>query len=182
MGSRRSRRLRTVTAAATVVLALAGCGGDAKLLPASDAGAMDEALQRVLDAVSGGDCPAANTALTDAQNAFAKLPGSVDASLRERIAQGLDQLTTTVPQQCAEGSVETAPTETTTATAPTETTPTETTTTTTTEITPTETTPTETTPTQPAPTTPDPGGISPDDRGGPDGQGPPGQQNKSTTP
>jgi hypothetical protein len=164
-----STRLPALLAAAAAVLAIAGCGDGAKLLPASDASKIDSALQQVVDATDGGDCSAATAALGRAQNAFSELPASVSAQLRERIAEGLARLTDTVPVQCAEANT-TPPEETPTTT---ESTTTETTTT----------TPAPTGPTgpqeQPPPSGPtgEPnGGVAPGANGvGPDGEGPPGQ-------
>ncbi len=176
MRARSSSRICPAVAIGLTLAAMAGCGDPAKLLPADDASAMDGALQRVADATIAGDCQAAGAALAEAQDAFAGLPAGVSPALRKNIADGLAQLTRTVPEQCTDPgtSTETTPTETTTQTAPTETTtqttPTETTPT---QTTPTETTPTQTTPTQTTPTQtqPDPGGITPDEGGAPAQQG-----------
>jgi hypothetical protein len=167
-----STRLPALLAAAAAALAMGGCGDGEKLLPASDASKIDTALQRVVDATDAGNCQAASEALAQAQNAFAELPAAVSAQLRERIAEGLAQLTDTVPAQCAEAST-TPPTETPTTTEPT-----------TTQTTTTTTIPPETGPTGPpeqAPPTEQPdedtGGVAPQGNG-PDGEGPPGQQNQ----
>jgi hypothetical protein len=145
---------------------LAACGGgDAGLIPAQEASALDVALEQVGDATGSGDCAAANSALRSAQNAFANLPDSTDPRLRERIGDGIAQLARTVPRECRENRPQT--TTTTTDTQPTEPTTTEPTTTTTTTTEPTTTTTTTqptTTTTAPTTTSPpeDPGGISPD--------------------
>jgi hypothetical protein len=157
-------------ATAVAALALAGCGDNAKLLPAPDASKIDTALQQVVDATDSGNCPAATSALGRAQNAFSELPAAVSAELRKRIAEGLAQLTDTVPAQCAEA----------TATPPSETTTTEPTTETTTTV-PAPTGPTgpqEQTPT--GPTGEPNGGVAPPGNG-PDGEGPPGQLKKGGT-
>lgn len=169
MSARPSTRLHAVLALGLALAALNGCGDNAKLVPASDASAMDGALQRVADATNAGDCAAASAALADAQDAFAALPSGVSAALRKNIADGLEQLTRTVPEQCATAGQTTDTQPTTTTQTTTETTPTQTTTTQTTptQTTPTETTTTQTTPTETTTTPPDPGGISPDDTGSP---------------
>ena len=164
-----------MVATALATGALGGCGSNEKLLPASDASAMDESFQRVADATNSGDCAAATSALADARKAFDALPSSVDAGLRERILAGIEQLGRTVPEQCGQaasgGELDTsqttgADTQTTTTVEPPATTPP-----------PEATQPLEQTapPAQTGPA-PDPGGVSPDVPPGPDGQGPPGQQ------
>ena len=165
-----SPRRSALVAAAAAALAIAGCGDSAELLPASDASKIDTALQRVVDATDSGDCEAATAALGQAQNAFSELPAAVSAQLRERIAEGLAQLTDTVPVQCAEATT-TPPAETPT----------------TTESTTTETTtpvPSPNGPTGPQDQTPPSGptgepngGVAPQGNG-PDGEGPPGQLKK----
>jgi hypothetical protein len=144
---------------------LAACGeGDAGLIPAQEASALDVALEQVGDATGSGDCAAAASALRSAQNAFANLPDSTDPRLRERIGDGIAQLAQTVPRQCRENRPQTTTTTDTQPTEPTTTEPTTTTTTTTEPTTTTTTTPTTTTTTTPTTTSPpeDPGGISPD--------------------
>ncbi|MFM8762827.1 MAG: hypothetical protein ACKOFC_06150 [Solirubrobacterales bacterium] len=142
--------------------ALAGCGGSGspKLIPADSADALDGSIQEVADATAAGDCGAAESALATAEDQLASLPRSVDTQLKERIAEGLQQLEATVPAQCREAKPKT--TQTTTTEPTTTTTTTEPTTETTTTTTRTTTTTTPTTPT----TTPDNGGITPGGSGG----------------
>lgn len=149
-------------AAIVVAGALAGCGGSGspKLIPADSAEALDGSIQEVADATASGDCGAAESALATAENQLAALPRSVDTQLKERIAEGLQQLEATVPAQCREAKPKT--TQTTTTEPTTTTTTTEPTTETTTTTTRTTTTTTPTTPT----TTPDNGGITPGGSGG----------------
>jgi hypothetical protein len=156
---------RSVTALFAAIVAagvLAGCGGSGspKLIPADSADALDGSIQEVADATAAGDCGAAESALATAENQLAALPRSVDTQLKERIAEGLQQLEATVPAQCREAKPKT--TQTTTTEPTTTTTTTEPTTETTTTTTRTTTTTTPTTPT----TTPDNGGITPGGSGG----------------
>ena len=157
-------RLSVTALLAAIVAAgaLAGCGGSGspKLIPADSAEALDGSIQEVADATAAGDCGAAESALATAENQLAALPRAVDTQLKERIAEGLQQLEATVPAQCREAKPKT--TETTTTEPTTTTTTTEPTTETTTTTTRTTTTTTPTTP----PTTPDNGGITPGGSGG----------------
>ena len=157
-------RLSVTALLAAIVAAgaLAGCGGSGspKLIPADSAEALDGAIQEVADATAAGDCGAAGSALATAENQLAALPRAVDTQLKERIAEGLQQLEATVPAQCREAKPKT--TQTTTTEPTTTTTTTEPTTETTTTTTRTTTTTTPTTPT----TTPDNGGITPGGSGG----------------
>jgi hypothetical protein len=169
----------TLTAALLAAVAIGACSDDEGLLPASSASRMDAALQRVADATNSGDCAGAAQALADVQKAYDGLPSSVDARLRTTLLEGLEQLTQTVPEQCApqDATGVTGPQGT---TGPPQTTTTEPPTTTTTEPPATTAPPPETTTTPPTETTPDPGGIAPGDGGqGPDGQGPPGQDGRT---
>jgi hypothetical protein len=167
--------MRTTVPAALLAVALsvglAACGSSSKLLPAGDAAAMDNALANVADATSAGDCPRATQALREAQQAYARLPASVDPALSARIREGLARLANSVPNQCraanlpagsgpSTGTSATAPTSSSTTTTTTGTTTTTTPTTTTT--TPTTTTTTPTTTTTQTGTTGNPGGVSPD--------------------
>ena len=161
--------------AATLAAGLLGaCGSSDELVPASQARAIDESLQRVAEATTNGDCEAATAALADAQAGFDQLPSSVDTGLRERILAGLEQLNQTVPEQCDQSSLdgtedpltagETGPGDVTTVDPPETIDPPVTTEPPAETVLPTDTTP-----------APDPGGVSPDVPPGPDGQGPPGQ-------
>ena len=171
-----------LAAAALVALAagpLAACGSSGDLIPASRAADLDARLDAVKTAVDNGNCTAAQEAVAQARGAVLNLPSSVDAALRDRLQEGVDNLAELVPAQCSGGSgTEQSPQSTTeekqqsktqktdtqsTDTAPKDTTPTETS--------PTQTTPTQTgtqptTPTQSTPA-PDTGGASPNSGGTP---------------
>ena len=168
MRARRTFPLLTVVALLALIGGSAGCGNSDKLLPADQASTLDSALQQVADATGAGNCQEAQDALQNAQQAFAKLPASVDPRLTARLKQGLQQLTVTVGPQCRAIAEQAKPTTTATATTPSTTTTPATTTTTTTGSTTTTTTPTTTTTTPttttttPPPTTTGPnGGVSP---------------------
>jgi len=167
MRLQRTFPLLTVVIAVAVLSGAAGCGNSDKLLPADQASTLDTALQQVADATGAGDCQQAQDALQNAQQAYAKLPASVDARLTARLKQGLQQLVVTVGPQCKAIAEQAKPVTTTTATTPgTTTAPTMTTTnsttTTTTQPTTTTTNSTTTTTTQPTTTSTGPnGGVSP---------------------
>ena len=152
MRARRTFPLLTVVALLALIGGSAGCGNSDKLLPADQASTLDSALQQVADATGAGDCQQAQDALQNAQEAYAKLPASVDPRLTARLKQGLRQLTVTVGPQCKAIAEQAKPVTTTTATTPgTTTAPTMTTTNSTT-----------TTTTQPTTTSTGPnGGVSP---------------------
>ena len=167
MRLRRTFPLLTVVIAAAAITGAAGCGNSAKLLPPDQASTLDSALQQVADATGAGDCQQAQDALQNAQQAYAKLPASVDPRLTARLKQGLQQLTVTVGPQCKAIAEQAKPKPTTTTTTPSTTTPstttttTSSTTTTTTQPTTTTTTPTTTTTTPPTTSTGPNGGVSP---------------------
>lgn len=102
-------RLSVTALLAAIVAAgaLAGCGGSGspKLIPADSAEALDGSIQEVADATAAGDCGAAESALATAENQLAALPRAVDTQLKERIAEGLQQLEATVPAQCREAKI-----------------------------------------------------------------------------
>ena len=142
-----------------VAAALAvGCGSRSNLIPSSDAQALKNDLAQVKQAVGGGDCGAAEAALSRARRDALALPPTVDRRLRRRINQFIAALAQSVPRDCQNPTTtDTTPTDTTPTT--TETTPTTTATTPTT----TETTPTTTTPTTPTDTTPPTTDTTPSD-------------------
>ena len=130
MTMRRRRGFLLLTCAiAALAIGAAGCGNSAKLLPADQASALDSALQQVADATGAGDCQQAQDALHSAQQAYAKLPASVDVRLTARLKQGLDKLALTVGPQCRAVAEQAKPTTTTTTTQATTTQPATTTTT-----------------------------------------------------
>jgi hypothetical protein len=163
---------------------LVACGGDGKgLIGSNDADAMQQQLDQIESSVRRGECGGLPNELTDLQQQVNGLPNRVDAALRQRLQEGVQNLAQISPHRCAiqaakTDTVPTTPTQT-TPTTPTETTPT--TPTETVPTTPTETTPTQTTPTVPPtiPTTETPptttggsgGATVPGDTGGAGGTG-----------
>jgi hypothetical protein len=136
------------------------CGSDRSgLIPASDAGTLTSALDRVASATRSGECAAAGQALSRAQGAVIRLPASVDPRLKRRLQSGIDNLRKRVPEDCQKTtSTQTeAPTTTQAPETQTETTQTDTTQT---ETTQTETTDTETTPPDTTSTATTPGDTS----------------------
>jgi len=150
---------------AAAAVGLVSCGGsDDDLLPGDTASEILTNLSSVEELVAEGDCEGALSAAQDVATQVERLPGSVDAELRERLAAGADQLEQVSAEDCTEPETVTTTAETTTD-EPTDdeedetepTTPTETTDTTTTQPTTTE----PTTPTQPTVPTDGSGGIEP---------------------
>ncbi len=142
------------------VAGLAACGGggtNKALIPASDAGPLNDDFDAVALAVDDGDCTGATNALVKAQSHLDQLPGRVSVRLRRRLQEGINTLKTQAARECEENQQTTATQTTTTATTTT-TTPTVPPTTPT--VPPTTPTVPPTTPTTPPPTTP------PDDTGG----------------
>ena len=173
--SRRVSTLRLALAgalgAAAALLVACGSGG-ASLIPVANAGPLQNDFNAIASAVANGNCAEVTRALQQAHSDASALPATVDVRLRDRINQGLADLDSRAPTECARNSTATqtttAPTTTTqtTSTQTTTTTPpptTSTTTPTTTTPPPTSTTPTSTT-TSPVP---DNGGGTP----GPNGAG-----------
>lgn len=169
---------------------MAGCGDRSKLIPAGDAGQVEQQLSAVKAAVADGDCGTARTAVLRAQRTVINMTG-VDRRLKQRLSSGLDRLATRASTECDEAA--STPTTTTKTIPTTETTAPETTSTDETPSVPTDTatdtepdTPVTPTPTDPEdgggvspeppdtgttdPSVPDPGGVTPP----PDGTGDPG--------
>jgi hypothetical protein len=162
--------LLALAAGVSCSLLVAACGGgdSADLIPASRASSMTDQLNRIDAAVRRGRCTGVPDAVAQLQGEVNDLSGDVDAGLRNRLQEGVQNLNDIADRECLDNAQTTTTTQTTqTETTTTETTPTDTTTETTpttptdttTETTPT--TPTDTTTTPPAatPTTPDSGGV-----------------------
>jgi cell division protein FtsN len=133
---------------------LVACGGtNRQLIPVANADRLQSDFDRVAQAVAAGRCADASAAVQMAQSDFARLPTSLDPRLRRRLADGIDNLATRAPIQCAQQQTQTQTQPTTTETTPPTTTTTTTQTTPTTTTTETTTTPTTTTPTTTTPTT-----------------------------
>jgi microcompartment protein CcmL/EutN len=166
----RMRLLPYLAAAVLGVLAagVAACGSDrSDLIPADSAESLSSILADVEQAVGDGDCDAAQSSLSRARGALVNLPESVDDRLVARLEEGVENLESIAPEECASQEQQTTTVPTTTEATPTETTATETTPTettateTTTTTTPTETTTTTapTTTTEPAPPADTSGGV-----------------------
>jgi cell division septation protein DedD len=148
--------LALVLGVAAAALVACGSSGSSRrqFIPDRSAQRMSDALGDVRSAVDAGDCTKAEQALARARGVLVNLPSSVSDRLVARLRQGLDNLETIAPDECAKNRAQTQ-TQTTETTPPvttaTETTPT--TTTSTTPTTTTSTTPTTTTSTTPTTTT-----------------------------
>ena len=140
--------LAAMLGVSAALLVACGGAGSAKLIPTADAGPLQTDFETVAqDAEAGnGECTNTEAALTKTQQDFEALPSSVDAGLRERLAEGIRNLRTRALVLCAQPLAQ----------ATVRTTKTATTRSTTTQAPPATTTQTETTTTATAPTTPIP--------------------------
>jgi hypothetical protein len=135
-------RLAAPVALGLLAALLVACGGSGKgLIPAAAAGPLRSDFEAVAHAAESGDgsCAGTEAAIGRTEKDFYALPASVDAGLRARLKQGVENLRSRALAMCAQP----APTATTNATP-----------TVTTETTPTQTTPTTTTSTSATPPPP----------------------------
>jgi hypothetical protein len=126
---------------------LAACGSSSGLLSSTDASSLSSLIGQVSTDVSQGDCGAVPGDLGSLTQTFDNLPGSLNASLRDHLGQGVEKVRALALARCP--SATSTPTTTTTATTTARTTTTPTTATTTSPARTTTTAPT-TTATQPA--------------------------------
>lgn len=149
-----------------LAVGLSACGRQPSraLIPAAEAGPLNDDFARVAAAVAAGDCPAATRAIAAARAKIDSLPSTTSVRLRARLDEGVARLADQATTECLTAGRSTQTTTVTTSTTPTATTPPPTATT------PPPTTPTATTPpptvpttTAPAPTAtapaPDTGGV-----------------------
>jgi hypothetical protein len=98
--------LRVLAVAAATALggvAQAGCGSDeGGLLPRSAAGDLQASLDDVDAALDAGQCDEAQSALSEVRGDLVNLPESVDADLRARLEQGIDNLDARVSATCGQ--------------------------------------------------------------------------------
>lgn len=134
-------KLLAPCAAVLAALLLAACGGSGKgLIPAGNAGPLRrdfEAVARVA-AKGNGSCAKTDEAISRMKRHFAQLPRSVDVALREKLEEGIENLTAKALALCEQPKTTTA-----TSTVETFTTPSTSSTSTTSTETETETTETE---------------------------------------
>ena len=154
--------VRILLAAALGVAAalLVSCGSSGTgLIPSANAGPLQADFEAVNQAATSGNgsCTETESAIAKTEQDFNSLPVGINAGLRNRLQEGIVNLSKQARKLCAQplGGVTTGTTGT-TATIQTVTTPTDTTPTVTTP-----TTPTDTTPTTPTQTTPGAGGGTP---------------------
>ena len=121
-------RMRVLPSLAALILGastalLVACGGDGRI-PASNASSLTSALNQISSDYRAGRCSAAQRAVIKAQNEVVALPDSVDASLRQRLQSGIQNLAKQVPARCSQAQTQTQQTQ--PATTATNTTPTDT--------------------------------------------------------
>ncbi|HEX3317919.1 MAG TPA: hypothetical protein VHR88_07875 [Solirubrobacteraceae bacterium] len=125
------RTLRIVVPCALGLLAafLVSCGSsssDKKLIPSTDAAAINQNVDAASSASGDGRCERADAAVTRAETHVQQLPASVDSRLKADLQQGLQRLRAAAATECAQNQQDTTTTETTPSTETTDTTPTET--------------------------------------------------------
>jgi hypothetical protein len=99
------RVLAVVAATALGGVAPAGCGSDeGGLLPRAGAGELQADLDAVQAAVEAGRCEDARSALSEVRGDLVNLPDSVDADLRARLQEGVDNLDQRVAAGCGEST------------------------------------------------------------------------------
>ena len=139
------RRAAAILLALSLGLAsafLVACGDRNKLLPQSDASAINQKLDSVASAVAAHDCTNALDAVNAAERQAESVPGKVDPKLQATLQANLEHVANRAQAACSQ--TQSTPTKTvSTATTPTQTT--ESTETTTTESTPTTQPPTSNT-------------------------------------
>lgn len=165
-------------AACAVLVACGGTRGNDDLIPDQQAATMIDQLDTIQNAVDRGRCTGVGNEVATLQSQINDLSRQVNARLRARLQEGVNNLADIAPDECLTRRQEQTQTQTTetvpTQTQTTETTPTQTTPTQTTPTVPPETTPTvppETTPTVPPETTPQGGATVPGTQTPPDGTG-----------
>ena len=146
---------------AGAAVALVSCGGDKEgLLPGENADQIVANLNSVEQDAANGDCDAAAEGAEEVRGQIEDLGNEVNTQLKQRLAEGADQLVSVISTSCEEAATTTVEPETTETTTTEETESTTTTTTEPTTTTTTEPTTTTTTPTT-VPTTGEGGGVTP---------------------
>ena len=134
-----------------------------KLIPASSADDIREELDKIAERVERGDCEALEPAFIRLRREVEGLSSAVDRRLRQRLADGVQNLDEIAPEECEDNAPETTPTETVPETIPETEPPPETVPP---ETTPPETVPPETTPPETTPPETTPPDVIPEDPGG----------------
>jgi hypothetical protein len=99
------RVLAVVAATALGGVAQTGCGSDeGGLLPRAGAGDLQADLDAVRAALEAGRCEDARSALSEVRGDLVNLPDSVDADLRARLQEGVDNLDQRVADACGESA------------------------------------------------------------------------------
>src|SRR4051794_35232148 len=105
---------------------LVACGDRNKLLPQSDASAINDKLDSVSSAVAAHNCTTVQDAVNAAERQAQSLPTTVDPKLQATLQANLEHVATVAQAACTQ-STQTTPKTVSTATTPTQTTQTETT-------------------------------------------------------
>jgi hypothetical protein len=98
---RRFSAIKPIVAAALAMVALAGCGAAAGLIPPENASHLEHDFEEVARAASVGECSSASELLERTEVDFQALPASVARSLRGRLRSGITKLREDALAQCA---------------------------------------------------------------------------------
>jgi hypothetical protein len=158
-----SRALATAALGAAVALPISCGGSGGGLIPAGNAGPLQQDFAAVAEAAQkgNGSCSATEAAIAKTEQDYRALPAAVNQGLRGRLREGIEKLHEDALQQCLQPLAQ--KTSTTTSTPRTETT--------TTAPTVSQTTSTQTTPTTSTSTTTENGGGTPAPAGEPPNEG-----------
>jgi predicted small lipoprotein YifL len=114
--------MRRLTLLVLAVAALAGCGqSNPDLIPASNAEAMQQTADRIVQACSDEDRTEARAQVRLAQREIDGLPRGVDPELKQNLQDWIDQIANRVTQDCRAKATPTPTVEETPTQAPTET-------------------------------------------------------------
>ncbi|MHB1537883.1 MAG: hypothetical protein ACYCUM_00150 [Solirubrobacteraceae bacterium] len=96
-------KLLAACAATVTALLLGACGGSGKgLIPAGNAGPLRRDFEAVArDAAKGhGNCTVTERAIATMKHHFSELPGSIDVALREKLEEGIENLSAKAHSLC----------------------------------------------------------------------------------
>jgi len=99
------RPATVVVLAGVACMLLAACGSSGNgLIPLSSAGPLQSDFEAVNNAAhaASGDCGPTEAALRKTERDFAKLPRTIDASLHDRLAEGISNLRVQALALCAQ--------------------------------------------------------------------------------
>lgn len=105
----------TPLAMLATALLISACGGSSKsLIPSGNAGPLRRDFEAVAAAAAKGDgnCKATNAAISKMNRHFAALPHTIDVALREKLEEGIENLSAKALALCEQPSASTTSTRT----------------------------------------------------------------------